>query len=128
MADQYGVSKTSLLRHREKCLPAHLLKAKEETDIQSASGLVKQLQELARKTSLVLSRAMAKNDGELALKAIARLERQLELKARLLGELEDRGQTVQHVEVHYVDKAIMLQPRQARLEASPRPRLPEPSG
>ncbi len=52
---------------------------------------------------------MRRNDGELALKAIARLERQLELKARLLGELEERGgSTVQHIEVHYVDKQVVM--------------------
>ena len=109
IAANYGTSKSSLERHRDKCLPAHLLKAKEDGETRNATALVRELQELARKTGDILSRAMReKNDG-LALKAIARLEKQLELKARLLGDLEDRGATVQRIEVHYVDKQVVLQ-------------------
>jgi hypothetical protein len=37
----------------------------------------------------VLTRALRQKDGDLALKAIARMERQLESKARLLGDLEE---------------------------------------
>ena len=47
-----------------------------------ASTLVKELRDLARKTGQVLAGAQAKKDYELASKAIARIERQLELKAR----------------------------------------------
>src|ERR1019366_2297639 len=127
ISDQWSVSKTALLRHRNKCLPTHLLKAKalsdvksatslakevqqrEESEIQSATSLVAELRELAKKTGAVLSRAMSEKNGDLALKAIARLERQLELKARLLGELEERGSTTsQRIEVVYVDKAVIL--------------------
>ena len=128
VADHYGLSKTSLIRHRAKCLPMHLLRAKDDSDLQSASALVKELRELARKTGEVLTRAMSEKNGDLALKAIARLERQLELKARLLGELEERGTSVQHIEVHYVDKAVILSAAPRPLATSPaRAQLPAPA-
>ncbi|HEV3332494.1 MAG TPA: hypothetical protein VG096_16005 [Bryobacteraceae bacterium] len=61
------------------------------------------------KAGQILTRALRQKDGDLALKAIARLERQLELKARLLGELEQGSPTtIQHIEVHYVDKAVIV--------------------
>jgi hypothetical protein len=105
------------------------LKAKDESDLQSASVLVKELRELARKTGQILTRAMSEKNGDLALKAIARLERQLELKARLLGELEERGTSVQHIEVHYVDKQLVLPAAPGRLAASPAvAQLPAPAG
>ncbi len=66
---------------------------------------MKELRELTRKTGEVLTRAMRKKDGDLALKAIGRQEKQLELKGRILGQLEERGNggaTV--VQVVYVDK------------------------
>jgi hypothetical protein len=120
IADRYGISKTSLLRHRATCLPAHLVKAKEQSDVQSASSLVKELRELTKKTSAVLTRALRQKDGDLALKAIARLERQLELKARLLGELEEGSSTtIQHIEVHYVDKAVIVAAPPVALPAAP---------
>jgi hypothetical protein len=121
VAGRFGTSKSALERHRTTCLPVHLLKAKDEADVQSASALVKELRELAKKTGLVLSRAMRQKDGELALKAIARLERQLELKARLLGELEERGSTTQHITVTYVDKAVIVPAAPGQL-AGPLPR------
>lgn len=128
IAGRTGTSKSALERHRTSCLPAHLVKAKEQSDVQSASALVKELRELARKTGEILTRATREKNGELALKAIARLERQLELKARLLGELEERGATVQHIEVHYVDKAVILPAAPSQLAASPaRAQLPAPA-
>jgi hypothetical protein len=111
IALRFGTSKSALERHRAKCLPKHLLLAKQDSETQNATALVNELRELAKKTGDILSRAMREKNGDLALKAIARLERQLELKARLLGELEERrGGGVQHIEVHYVDKAVIVQP------------------
>lgn len=120
IATRYGTSKSALERHRDKCLPKHLLRAKEDSETQSATALVKELRELARKTGLILTRAMDEKNGDLALKAIARLERQLELKARLLGELEERGSSVRRIEVLYVDKAVILPAAPRQLAASSR--------
>lgn len=109
IAARSGTSKSSVKRHSDSCISRQLAKAKEAkevSDVKAASELVKELLELTQKAASVLARAMREKDGELALKAIARMERQLELKARLLGELEDRGTNLQRIEVVYVEKLI----------------------
>ena len=108
VASRFQVSTAALQRHRIQHIAAQLAAGKQETNIQSASALVKELQEITRKTRDVLTRALRGKHYELALKALGRLEKQLELKGRLLGELEDRGgrggQT--QVIVTYVDKQM----------------------
>ena len=54
----------------------------------------------------MLARAQAKKDYELALKDIARMERQLELKARLLGQLEEREAVHASIQVVYMDRQL----------------------
>lgn len=77
-----------------------MAKAKEADDLEEGLSLMAQLRELNAATREVLTAAQAsiKNPGKgecsncvggaaMALKAISRLERQLELQARLCGEL-----------------------------------------
>jgi hypothetical protein len=84
-----------LVRHKTDHLPAHLAKAKEAEEVSQAESLLDRLLALSKETSAILQEARAEKtkDNELALKAIARCEKQLELQARLLGELKE-GQTV----------------------------------
>jgi hypothetical protein len=109
VAKRFGISPAAVFRHQSDHLPAHLAKAKQVAEVVSASSLVDELLKLTRTTGGVLARALADKDGELALKAIARLEKQLELKGRLLGELEDRGGRTgeTHIVVTYVDKMLV---------------------
>jgi len=110
LAKRFRVSEPSLYRHAQKHLPVELVKSKEESTEDATQALVNELEGLVKKTGQVLTRALSKKnyDGDLALRAIARRERQLELKARLLGTLEDRDRGPQHIEVHYVDKAVIV--------------------
>src|ERR1700683_4444298 len=104
VAKRFNVSAPAVFRHQSEHLPAQMVKEKEVSEVAEASALVKELRELTRKTAAILTPAMRQKDGDLALKAVGRLERQLELKARLLGQLEERGSggaTV--VQVVYVD-------------------------
>ncbi len=106
IAARFGISTGALQRHRSQHIATQLAKAQAANEITAASALVKELKELTRKTGAVLARALRSKNGELALKAIARLERQLELKGRLLGQLEGHdsgrgGDT--RIEVVYVD-------------------------
>jgi hypothetical protein len=93
VADQYGLSKTAVHRHQERHLPAHMVQAREAAETVAADSLLERLRELNRETQDVLRAARKEKDHELRLKAIARAEKQLELEARLLGELKD-GATV----------------------------------
>ena len=87
IADRWSVSKTALIRHSEH-IPAHLAKAKDAETVTQADTLLDKLQEINRETREVLADAKLEGDGELRLKALTRLEKQLELEGKLLGELQ----------------------------------------
>ena len=95
IALQFGVSHMAVSRHKQDHLPQHLCQAHAAQEVSQADTLLAQLQTLTGETQAILreARTGATKDPELALKAIARLEKQLELQARLLGELKD-GTTV----------------------------------
>jgi hypothetical protein len=112
IAKRFETSAAALHRHRSSCISEQLSKAKEFSDIAGASTLVKELREITKKTGAILARAVRQKQSDIALKAIARLERQLELKGRLLGQLEERdgagaGAPVK-VLVQYVDRQVNL--------------------
>lgn len=64
-----------------------------EADIRVAIDVVAQLKIINGAAIQVLRDARATNNGDLALKAIDRIQRQLELQAKLIGDLSD-GATV----------------------------------
>jgi hypothetical protein len=92
IARQYRVGKDVVARHKEAHLPGHLVKAHEVAEIADADTLLSRLRDLNRETSAILKEARTKGskDNDLALKAIARVEKQIELEARLLDILNDR--------------------------------------
>jgi len=69
-----------------------MVKAREAEDVGHAIDVVKQLKAINAATLAVLSDARKAGDGDLALKAVDRVQRQIELQAKLLGELDDRPQ------------------------------------
>jgi hypothetical protein len=56
--------------------------------VRQAIDVVKQLKAINGATLAILKEARADKNGELALKAVDRIQRQLELQAKLLGELQ----------------------------------------
>ena len=83
-----GISEDALYRHRDH-ISAKLAKAHEAREEVAADSLLARLRQVNRETSEILSEAKQAQDHELALKAITRVEKQIELEARLLGELQD---------------------------------------
>ena len=104
IAKQFGTSATALHRHKAEHIAQQIVKSQEFSDIAAASVLVKELRELTRKTGAILTRAVRQKQSDIALRAIARLEKQLELKARLLGELQERDPKSSTLTVVYVDR------------------------
>ena len=90
IAGRWSVSKSAVARHREH-LPKQLVKAQEQEDVSQAIDVVRQLKAINGATLAILKEARADKDGELALKAVDRIQRQLELQAKLLGELQQEG-------------------------------------
>jgi hypothetical protein len=92
IATKYHVIDESLRRHKASHLPESLIKAHEAEDLTQALDVVKQLKAINAASLNILSDARKARDGDLALKAIDRIHKQIELQARLLGELDDRTQ------------------------------------
>lgn len=100
-----GMSVGALHRHKTEHLPKLLARACRERGPQPpavqqfvrqevqegrrALDVVKQLREINTIAFAILKEARDQEDGELALKAIDRIHKQLELQGRLLGQLEE---------------------------------------
>lgn len=92
IAGRFGVAKSSLERHRMDHLPQAIVKAAEQQDIRHAIDIIKQLQIINGVSLNILIDARNTGNPVLALKAIDRVQRQIELQAKLLGDLDDRPQ------------------------------------
>ena len=77
-----------------------LVQAHAASEEAEAETLYEQLRSIGRDTRAILEKAKTENNHELALKAIARSEKQLELLARLLGELDDGVKVALGVQVN----------------------------
>jgi hypothetical protein len=97
IAARFGRSRDSVHRHVKSHLLPRLAAAAEKKEIAEGSDLLERLLELNRVSRSILADAYRAGERETALKAIARLESQLELEARLIGEIKDRQVNVQNV-------------------------------
>ena len=96
IASQYDVSERAIRNHKGNHLKVRMLKAvekREDADIRTAIDIMGQLKAINGAALGVLKGARDANDGDLALKAIDRIHRQIELQAKLIGELQQEGTT-----------------------------------
>jgi hypothetical protein len=91
IAARWSVSKTALLRHKADHLPAAVVKAAAAEEVISGGRLLDRLAALNQETAAILreARTGATKDNNIALKAIARAERQLLLEGQLIAELKE---------------------------------------
>lgn len=89
IATRYGLSEAAIRRHRRDHLSSGMVHAAEQEDIRTAIDVHRQLRDINAAVREVLEQAQKDHDGELALKASDRILKQLELQAKLLGELQD---------------------------------------
>jgi transposase len=107
IAGRFGISKSALERHRahiEQALAKAQNKATAKGEAE-AETLLDRLKAMNSETLSILRSAKKAKNPDLALRAIARLEKQAEIEGRLLGELHDHsgsgtGITVQVVYVN----------------------------
>jgi hypothetical protein len=110
VAKRFACSESALFRHRQKHIPVLLRQAKEAEDRTHADKLqaqaqqqadsgdrhaldvVKQLKAINSASLEVLTEARQARNAETVLKAVDRIQKQIELQSRLLGELDDRTQ------------------------------------
>jgi len=91
VAERFGTSATAAFRHKGDHLPAAMVKAHEAEDIGHAIDVVAQLRAINAATLQVLADARRAGDGDLALRSVDRVQRQLELQAKLIGQLDERA-------------------------------------
>jgi hypothetical protein len=90
IAAQCRVSENALRRHKAAHLPVKLAKAQEAQDVARADDLLRQVRALQGSALRILIRAEQEGDGRTALAAIREARGNLELLAKLLGELDER--------------------------------------
>jgi hypothetical protein len=91
IARQFHAGKDALFRHKDH-ISAALAKAKQAQDVgegTAGSNLLERLGKLNRETATILAEAKASKNLTMALAAIARLERQIEIEGRILGDLNE---------------------------------------
>jgi hypothetical protein len=109
VAGQYNVSRESIRRHKRH-IPQLLVKARDRTDRGEAESLVDRLETITVETGAILreAREEASKDNELALRAIARLEKQLELEAKILEIIKTQPQVNVLVQPEFVQAQTKL--------------------
>ena len=90
IADRWSVSKTSLMRHKAEHVPATLAKAQEAQEVALADDLLAGVRDLQARTLAILEAAEEASQHRTALAAIREARSNLELLAKLLGELDER--------------------------------------
>jgi hypothetical protein len=93
IARKFGMSEDALYRHAWEHLPQTLARGVERKEAARGADLLARLSEVHEDTRAIFREARETQQAGLALQAVARLEKQLELEARLLGELKDAGTT-----------------------------------
>jgi len=96
IARRYAVSKDALARHKREHLAPRLARVaerNEQADIRTAIDVVAQLKAINGVALSVLKEARNAGDGDLALRAIDRIQKQIELQAKLIDLIRD-GDTV----------------------------------
>jgi hypothetical protein len=102
IARRTATSATALCRHKTQHIPRSLALAKETAEEIQAGTLFERLRSVGRVTEEILREARGAKNHTIALQAIGRIERQLELEARLLGELDDSARVAIGIQVSSV--------------------------
>jgi hypothetical protein len=90
IATQYSLSEASVRRHHDSHLPATLSKAREAEEVSRADDLLEKVQSLQSRTLAILDKAEGAGHLRTALGAIREARGNVELLAKLLGQLDER--------------------------------------
>jgi len=90
IVERYGTSLGTLCRHKQEHLPVLLTKAAEAEDAADADDLLAQVRSLQQRTLGLLDQAEQAGRLGTAVMAIREARGNLELLAKLLGELDER--------------------------------------
>lgn len=108
IAKRYGTSTTALFRHRKTDIPTALMKAKEVKEVRNADTLLERLKSLSNEAREILTEARKSKNHTIALNAIGRVEKLMELEAKLLGQLNDAAKIAIGINVNQPDSEYAL--------------------
>lgn len=94
IALHYGVSTTSLQRHKRNHLPKFLVRAKQMEEITNANYLADEIESLKKRAKTIASKAESNGDYRTALQGVRELTRIVELLAKMRGELNEQSVNV----------------------------------
>src|SRR5215211_6985227 len=104
VANRYeSLSQAAVQRHEENHLPATLSKAKEAQDTSRADDLLASLRGLQRRALSILGKAEEAGELRTAPSAIREARGNLELLAKLSGELQQEGTVNLHLSPEYLE-------------------------
>ncbi len=92
IAARYGTTATTLSRHRDGCLAGAIAAAKAASAVATGTTILEQVRDLQRETIEILRGAKHEKRYTSAVLAISAALKNLELQARLTGELDERPQ------------------------------------
>ena len=100
---KYRVSKDALSRHKTNHLPATLVKAQEAQAVARADDLLDEVRSLQARALTILDRAERVGDLRTALGAIREARGNLELLAKLVGQIDKRPQVHLHLSHEWLE-------------------------
>ncbi len=105
---KHRVSKDSLSRHKGNHLPAKMVMAQAAEEVAQADSLLDQVRELQASALGILDKAEKAGELRTALGAIREARGNLELLAKLLGELDERPQVNLNVSPEWLELRAVI--------------------
>jgi hypothetical protein len=88
LSKRYSVTVSSLYRHKDNHLFKALQDSKRAQDLVRSDSIIDRIEDLIRRTEDICSRCERKGDDKTTIKAVHEISRNLELLAKLQGELQ----------------------------------------
>jgi hypothetical protein len=108
VASLYDVSEAAVRRHKANHLPAKLVMAEKASEVAEAHNLLDQVQDLQQSTLEILAEAEQTKQYRTALSAIREARGNLELLAKLLGELDERPVVNLHISPEWLELRAVI--------------------
>jgi transposase-like protein len=108
VASLYDVSEAAVRRHKANHLPAKLVMAEKASEVAEADNLLDQVRDLQQSTLDILAEAERTGQYRTALSAIREARGNLELLAKLLGELDERPVLNLHVSPEWLELRAVI--------------------
>ena len=108
VASLYDVSEAAVRRHKSNHLPAKLVMAANAEEVAEADNLLEQVRDLQARTLAILEAAEHTHQHRTALSAIREARSNVELLAKLLGELDERPVVNLHVSPEWLELRTVI--------------------